>query len=118
MTPGTEPTKSILTVLLLVGGEARSVISLQSIDEENAFDEGDVRLLTTLAATMGVAWKTPASSTRPAPPAGDPAARHRAGDHQQCPPSPGSKLDTQKIYELVGDKVRDVLDAHAAVGRH
>ena len=36
-------------------GETRGVISLQNLDRENAFTEGDVRLLQTLANSMSVA---------------------------------------------------------------
>ena len=47
--------KSVLFVPMLVGGEAKGVISLQNLDRENAFTESDVSLLTTLANSMSVA---------------------------------------------------------------
>ena len=50
-----EPVKSALFVPLLVGDEARGIISLQNLDRENAFSESDVRLLQTLANSMSVA---------------------------------------------------------------
>ncbi len=50
-----EEVKSALFVPLLVGDEARGVISLQNVDTENAFSESDVRLLQTLANSMSVA---------------------------------------------------------------
>ena len=37
------------------GGEVTGVISLQNLDREDAFSDGDVRLLTTLAASLSVA---------------------------------------------------------------
>jgi PAS domain S-box-containing protein len=50
-----EAPKSYLGVPLIAGGEATGVISLQNIDREEAFDENDLRLISTLALNMGVA---------------------------------------------------------------
>jgi PAS domain S-box-containing protein len=50
-----EAPKSYLGVPLIAGGEATGVISLQNVDREEAFDESDLRLLSTLALNMGVA---------------------------------------------------------------
>ena len=53
--------KSTAWAPLLVGGEATGVISLQNLDREHAFTDSDVRLLTTLAASLSVRSRTPAS---------------------------------------------------------
>src|SRR5207247_5280177 len=50
-----EPAKAVLFVPLLVAGEATGVISLQNLDHDDAFSDSDVRLLTTLAASLAVA---------------------------------------------------------------
>jgi PAS domain S-box-containing protein len=50
-----EAPKSYLGVPLLMGGEARGVITLQNIDREHAFSEDNLRLLTTLSLNMSVA---------------------------------------------------------------
>jgi GAF domain-containing protein len=50
-----EPAKSSLYVPMLVGGEAKGVISLQNLDREEAFHDADVQLLQTLANSMSVA---------------------------------------------------------------
>src|SRR6185295_4087174 len=52
-----EAPKSYLGVPLIVGDEARGVISLQSTEHENAFTESDQRLLTTLASSLSVAFE-------------------------------------------------------------
>ena len=44
-----------LWVPMMVGEEARGVISLQNLEKEDAFSESDVRLLTTIANSVGVA---------------------------------------------------------------
>lgn len=48
-----EPPKSWLGVPMLAGGEAIGVLSVQSFEEENAFSAEDIRLLETIAATVG-----------------------------------------------------------------
>jgi signal transduction histidine kinase len=53
--PGTEPPRSWLGVPMSVGKRVTGVLSLQNLDQENAFDESDVRLLQTLASSMSVA---------------------------------------------------------------
>src|SRR5512143_1506697 len=52
---GTITPKSWLGVPMMVGDQVTGILSLQHIDCENAFDESDVRLLQTLAASMSVA---------------------------------------------------------------
>lgn len=47
--------KSALFVPLLVEGAVKSIISIQDLDQENAFSASDVRLLQTLANAMSVA---------------------------------------------------------------
>ncbi len=49
-----EPPLSSLFAPLIVGGEVTGVISLQNLDREGAFSDADVRLLTTLAGSLGV----------------------------------------------------------------
>ncbi len=51
---GTAP-KSFLIAPLMVGDQVTGSISVQNIQRENAFGEADVRLLSTLAASMSVA---------------------------------------------------------------
>ena len=53
--PGTITPKSWLGVPMIVGDQVTGILSLQNVDYENAFDESDVRLLQTLAASMSVA---------------------------------------------------------------
>jgi len=50
-----EDIKSRLDVPMLVGKEVKGVISLQNVDREHAFTDSDVRLLQTLAGSMGIA---------------------------------------------------------------
>ena len=47
--------QSGMFVPLTVGDKVTGYVSLQNVDKENAFSESDVRLLETLANSMGVA---------------------------------------------------------------
>ena len=47
------PPKSWLGVPMMAGIEVMGVVSVQSMDREKAFDEDDIRLLSTLAGTLG-----------------------------------------------------------------
>jgi len=53
--PGTITPKTWLGVPMVVGDHVTGVLSLQNVDQENAFRDSDVRLLQTLAASMSVA---------------------------------------------------------------
>ncbi len=48
---------SFLGVPIISGSEAIGVISIQSTEEENRFDENDQRLLNTIAANVGIAMQ-------------------------------------------------------------
>ncbi|MCU0485118.1 MAG: SpoIIE family protein phosphatase [Anaerolineales bacterium] len=52
--PGTELPKSWLGVPMLVGSEARGVVSLQNLDKENAFSKSDIDLLNTLTNSLSL----------------------------------------------------------------
>jgi serine phosphatase RsbU (regulator of sigma subunit) len=52
--PGTKLPKTWLGVPLLVGDEARGIVSLQNTDRENAFTRSDIDLLMTLTNSMSL----------------------------------------------------------------
>ena len=76
-----EPAKSIVLAPIMVGNEVHGVISLQNLDREHAFTESDVRLLTTLAASLSVSLENARLISR------DPPACRRARHRQ--PGRPG-----------------------------
>ena len=55
---GTRPVRRLRTAGR--GRRGSGVISLQNLDRENAFSEGDVRLLTTIAASLASRSRMPA----------------------------------------------------------
>ena len=53
--PGTDTPKSWLGVPILGDGQVIGILSVQNLDEENAFSESDIRLLQTFASSMSIA---------------------------------------------------------------
>ncbi|MCX6068198.1 MAG: GAF domain-containing protein, partial [Chloroflexi bacterium] len=107
-----EVSKACLFVPMLVGGEAKGVISLQNLDHENAFSESDVSLLTTLTNAMSVALENArlfAETQRLLKITEDRAAELAIINSVQ--EGLASKLIMQAIYDLIGDKIRDIFDA-------
>ena len=50
-----QPARSFLAVPVLAGGEVLGVLSVQDLEHEDVFDDAAVRLLSTIAANVGVA---------------------------------------------------------------
>src|SRR5262249_2378670 len=101
---GEEP-RSAVYVPLVVGDRATGVISLQNLDREHAFSEGDVRLLTTLAGSLIVALENARlfEETRQRN-----AELALINDVQR---GLAENLDAQAMYDLVGDRIQEIFDA-------
>jgi GAF domain-containing protein/CheY-like chemotaxis protein/HPt (histidine-containing phosphotransfer) domain-containing protein len=101
---GEEP-KSGVFAPLLVGGEAIGVVSLQNLDREHAFGEADVRLLTTLAGSLGVALQNARLFEE---------TRQRSAELamvNEVQRGLAERLDMQSMYDLVGDRIQEIFDA-------
>ncbi|MBS3913016.1 MAG: GAF domain-containing protein, partial [Bacteroidetes bacterium] len=107
-----EQPKSMLLVPMIAGSEVTGVISLQNLDEENAFSESDVSLLTTLANSMSVALENARLF--------DETNRLLAETEQRTAELSvinsvqeglAKELEIQAIYELVGEKMRQIFNA-------
>ena len=103
-----EAPKSALFVPLVVGGRATGVISLQNVDRTHAFDEGDQRLLTTLAGSLSVALDNARLVHE---------TRQRVaelGTVNSVGQALSSQLDLDALIELVGEQVRGTFEADIA----
>src|SRR4030095_2914466 len=107
--PGTDQSFAIVRVPIVASDRVLGTIQLENHERENAFGEGEVRLLTTVAASMGVALENArlfdetqrlfkAEQQRVAELAVINSIQHGMAE----------KLDFQAIVDLVGDKLRDV----------
>jgi PAS domain S-box-containing protein len=110
--PGTEVPKSLLFVPVIMGGEISGSISLQNLDRENAFSESDTRLLSTLASSMGVALENVRLFEETKRLLEE--TERRATELQKISDVGQmlvGELDLERIYEDMGEKLREVFDA-------
>ncbi len=117
-TPGTDWAHSIVGVPIIGSDRALGIIALQNHEREHAFGESEVRLLQTVAASMGVALESARLF--------DETQRllketeQRAGELaviNSIQQGMSSSLEFQAIIDLVGDKLREVLHTET-IGIH
>jgi PAS domain S-box-containing protein len=102
-----EPALAVLVAPLISGDDVRGRISLQNLDRTNAFDEDDLRLLTTLAGSLSVALENARLVHETRQRNAELALINSVQD------AIAGELDQQAIYDLVGEKLREVFDAQA-----
>ena len=104
--------KSAAFVPLLVGDNVKGIISIQDLDNENAFNDSDVRLLLTLANSMSVALENARLFDETQRLLKETEERNNElsiiNSVQQ---GLAAELDFQAIVDLVGDKLREVLNS-------
>jgi signal transduction histidine kinase/CheY-like chemotaxis protein len=110
-----EASKSCVFVPMIAGGDVKGVVSLQNVDQENAFPDSDVRLLTTLVNSMSVALEnarlfdeTNRLLKETEARAAELAIINSVGEGL------AQQLDFQAIIDLVGDKIVEVFKAQVA----
>jgi GAF domain-containing protein/CheY-like chemotaxis protein len=110
MTVGETP-KSAVFVPLVAGDQVRGTISLQNVDREHAFTDANVRLLTTLAASLSVALENARlfEETRRLLTETDRRAAELAIINS-VQRGLAAQVDVQAMYELVGERASDVFD--------
>ncbi len=107
--PGTQTPKSAVYVPLVIGDQARGVINLMDMVQENAFSDSDVRLLQTLANSMSVALENARlfdETQRLFKESEQRAAELAIINSVQR--SLAAELNMQGIYDAVGDKIREI----------
>ncbi len=114
--PGTEQPKSALYVPLVIGEKVTGNISIQNIDRENAISDSDVRLMETLANSMGVALENARlfdETTRLLKETEQQKAE--LGVINSVQEGLAKELDMQAIYDLVGNRIRELFNAQAVM---
>ncbi len=107
-----EASKALLMAPLVASGDVRGRISLQNLDRTDAFSEGDLRLLTTLASSLSVALENARlfdETKRLLVETDERAAELAIINSVQ--EGLAQNLEMQAMYELVGDKIREIFDA-------
>ena len=102
--PGTDASKSSISVPIISGDRMLGSIQLENYEREYAFGETEVRLLTTIAASLGTALENARLFK---------AEQERVAELaiiNEVQQGLASELDFQAIVDLVGEKLREVLD--------
>ncbi|MEO6348683.1 MAG: GAF domain-containing protein, partial [Aquaticitalea sp.] len=107
--PGTKLTKSALYVPMKVGNDVRGYVSLQNLDREHAFSKSDIQLLTTLTNSMSVALENALLFNETEQRNAELAVINSVQEGLVA------EMDMQGIYDLVGDKTRELFDSQVTV---
>jgi GAF domain-containing protein/CheY-like chemotaxis protein len=110
--PGTDTSQSAAFVPILGSDRVLGSIVLENYERENAFGEAEVRLLSTVAASMGVALENARlfdETQRLFKQSEQRAAELAIINSVQ--EGLASKLEMQAIYDLVGNKIREIFSA-------
>ena len=109
---GTKPSESILSVPLIVGDIVRSIISIQSY-QKNAFDDSDIRLISTLGNSMSVALESARLFDETQRLLKETEERNaELAVINSVQEALAAELDIQGIYDAVGDKIQEIFNAH------
>jgi transcriptional regulator with GAF, ATPase, and Fis domain len=112
--PGTDQSKSFASIPIISSDRALGGIRMENYERENAFGESELRLLTTIAASLGTALENARlfdETQRLLKETGQRNAELAIINSVQ--EGLASKLDMQAIYNLVGDKIREIFDAQS-----
>jgi GAF domain-containing protein/DNA-binding response OmpR family regulator len=103
--------KSLLSVPIMIGEAVSGVISVQNMRAENAFTDTDARLLTTIAANVGVAIANARLYAEAQRQARETAIIAEVGREISA------TLDLPTVLERIASRARDLLQARTAVLR-
>ena len=106
---GTDPCRSCIGVPILGSARALGVLIVENHERDSAFGEPEVRLLTTVAASMGVALENARlfdETERLLKETEQRAAELAIINAVQR--ALARRLDLQGVYDVVGDKLREV----------
>jgi GAF domain-containing protein/CheY-like chemotaxis protein len=107
--PGTDQSKSLASVPIISGDRVLGLISEENYERENAYGEAEVRLLTTIASSLGSALENArlfAETQRLFKSEQERVAELELINSIQH--GLAEELDFQAIVDLVGDKIREV----------
>lgn len=106
---GTAPSLSGIYTPLIVHNRPVGALNIESTTRENAFDEGDIRLVTTIAGSLSVALENARLYDETQQRASELAIINSVQE------ALASKLEMEAIYDLVGSRVQEIFDAQVVV---
>jgi GAF domain-containing protein len=107
--PGTRLPKSLIFVPLIVNDQVKGCLSLQNLDREHAFSDSDVKLLHTLSKSISIALENARLFNETEQRNAELAVINSVQQGLVA------EMDMQSIYDLVGDRIRDLFDAQVAI---
>ncbi|HNF94682.1 MAG TPA: GAF domain-containing protein, partial [Anaerolineales bacterium] len=108
--------KSLIAIPILSGDQVFGSLSIQNFEQERAFTENDLRLLSTLAASMGISLQNAKLF--------DESQRLLVETRQRAEELAlintilsglDTKLGIQTVYDATGEKIREIFDAQTVV---
>jgi transcriptional regulator with GAF, ATPase, and Fis domain len=110
--PGTAASKSSIEVPIISSDKVLGDIGIENFERENAFGESELRLLSTIAASLGGALENARLFDETQRLLKETEQRNaELAIINSVQDALASKLDIQTIYELIGDKVREIFSA-------
>ena len=107
--PGTEVSKSLANVPIISRDKVIGGISVENYEREDAFDESNIRLLQTIAASMGVALENARLFDETQRLLKETEQRNaELAIINSIQSALAAKLDIQAIYDAVGDKISGI----------
>ena len=107
--PGTKYMQSGVFVPLIAGGVVTSYVSLQNVEKEQAFSDSEIRLLETLANSMSAALQNARLLKETEQRTAELAVINSVQEGL------AKELDIQAIYDLVGNRIRELFDAQVVI---
>jgi GAF domain-containing protein/CheY-like chemotaxis protein len=107
-----EVPKSLVLVPMITAGQVSGIISLQNVDHEHAFSDSNVRLINTLATSMSIALESARLFDETKRLLKETEQRNaELGVINSVQEGLVREMDIQGIYELVGEKIREIFNA-------
>lgn len=109
---GTDRSKSLIMVPIMLGSEAKGLILIEDYEREDAFSESDIRLLVTVANSMSVALENARLFNETLRLLDESKQRTaELSTVNSISQAIVGHLEIDKLIKLVGDKVRDLFNA-------
>ena len=108
--------KSLIALPILVGDQIFGSLSIQNFEQERAFHENDLRLLSTLAGSMGISIQNARLFDESQNLLAE--TRQRADELaliNNILAGLDTKMDIQSVYDKTGDRIREIFDAQIVV---
>ncbi len=107
--PGTDTSKSLVSVPIIASNRVIGSLQMENYERENAYGESELRLLTTIAASLGTVLENARlfdETQRLLKITEDRAAELAIINSVQA--ALAAELNIQGIYDAVGDKIREI----------